>query len=94
MKTEPVRPRGQVKRNFTFLVSFANSREELNNAYGCDDFKSFAEAEKFIRDTFFNNPNTAEKGIYVISIYDPRTDVVINDICKCTWQNNQLCEEL
>lgn len=92
MQKEVVRPRGQVKRNFTFLVSYANSIDELDNAYGCDDYKSFAEAEKFVRDTFFNNPHMQNKGIYVISTYDPKRDIVIDDICKCYWENNQLCE--
>lgn len=92
MDKEYLRPRAEIKRIFTFLISFANSIDDIADSYGCDDFKTFAEAEKAIRDNFFNNPSIQENGVYTISTYDPTHDIVIDDICKCYWKNNQLCE--
>ena len=92
MNTQPSRPRAQVKRNFSFLVSYANSAEQIKDAYGCMDFPSFKEAEAFIRDNFFHNPDMQRSGIYIISTYNPSTDLIITDICHCYWRNNMLHE--
>lgn len=94
MNTKQTRPRTQVSRTFSFLVSYANSIDEVHDAYGCEDFPTFKEAENFIRENFFNNPHMQEKGIYIISTYHKPTDICISDICKCYWKNSMLHEIL